>query len=508
MMKVSHILMVAAWPLISCWALVQAQESAPKGDAKAAPKASLPAPKTEVRAADGPFVVKPYLQPGHSVAAGKVVLMWHAADSDSVWSVETRAAADRPWQAFAKAPSAVRVAVPGIEPHRVYHLALTGLEPGKKFGYRISQDKKVVFEAEGRAPRSPDQNQRFVVFGDCGANSPEQKAIAYRASLLKPHYVMITGDMVYDKGRISEYRNNFWPIYNADTASPSEGAPLLRSTLFLACPGNHDIASRDLAKTPDGLAYFYYWFQPLNGPVAAEGSPLVAPVVGPAETKKAFLEGAGKAFPRMANFSLDYGNVHWTVLDANATVDWTDRELQNWVAKDLEAAKRAAWRFVSFHQPGFSSSKTHFGEQYMRILAPVFEAGRVDLVFSGHVHNYQRSLPMTFVPAAENGAKPTMGPDGKLSKARLVPGRWTLDRSFDGKADTTPQGVIYVVTGAGGQHLYNPEQQDDLASWQEFTYRHISKVHSLTVAEVDGRTLTVRQVTVDGEEVDRFIITK
>ena len=101
-----------------------------------------------------------------------------------------------------------------------------------------------------------------------------------------------------------------------------------------------------------------------------------------------------------------------------------------------------------------------------------------------------------------------MGPDGKLSKARHVDGKWTLDKSFDGKSDTTPKGVIYVVTGAGGQHLYNPEQQDNPASWQEFTCKHISKVHSLTVAEVDGRTVIVRQVTADGEEVDRFVITK
>ena len=41
----------------------------------------------------------------------------------------------------------------------------------------------------------------------------------------------------------------------------------------------------------------------------------------------------------MANFSFDYGNAHWTVLDANATVDWTDRELQEWVAKDLERSQ-------------------------------------------------------------------------------------------------------------------------------------------------------------------------
>jgi hypothetical protein len=89
-----------------------------------------------------------------------------------------------------------------------------------------------------------------------------------------------------------------------------------------------------------------------------------------------------------------------------------------------------------------------------------------------------------------------------------VDGKFTLDKAFNGRSDTTPEGVIYVVSGAGGQHLYNPEQQDDPASWQEFTYKHISKVHSLTVAEVDGSTLTVRQLTLDGEEVDRFVVTK
>jgi len=143
----------------------------------------------------------------------------------------------------------------------------------------------------------------------------------------------------------------------------------------------------------------------------------------------------------------------------------------------------------------------------MRILSPVFEAGNVDVVWNGHVHNYQRSYPLRFVPSAVNGAAPIVK-DGKLVKNRHVDGRWTLDKSFNGQSDTTPVGVIYLVTGAGGQHLYNPEQQDDPDSWQEFTYKHVSKVHSLTVAEVDGTTLTVRQLTPDCEEVDRFVITK
>ena len=396
----------------------------------------------------------------------------------------------------------------GIEPHRVYHAALTGLEPGVTFAYRVSRGGQAVFEAEARAPKGASQPQRFVVFGDCGANTPEQKAIAYRAFLSRPDYVMIPGDIVYARGLATEYRDKFWPVYNADEPSPASGVPLLRSTLFVAAPGNHDIASRDLGNLPDGLAYFYYWSQPLNGPPALEGGPIAAPVVGPEANKKAFLAAAGDAFPRMANFSFDYGNVHWTVLDANPTVDWTHRELRDWVERDLAAARGATWRFVSYHHPGFSSSKSHFDQQYMRILAPVFEAGKVDLVFNGHVHNYQRSFPLRFVPAREHNASPVVGKDGRLPGSRHVGGRWTLDKTFNGRTDTTPEGVIYIVTGAGGQHLYNPEQQDDPASWQEFTYKHVSKVFSLTVVNVNGTTVTVRQVTPEGEEVDHFVVTK
>ena len=137
----------------------------------------------------------------------------------------------------------------------------------------------------------------------------------------------------------------------------------------------------------------------------------------------------------------------------------------------------------------------------MRLLADVFEAGKVDVVFNGHVHNYQRTFPLRYVA--------DKGPDGQMIRNRdLVPGKWTLDRSFDGQKDTTPEGVIYLVSGAGGADLYNPEQQDKPETWQAFTTRFVSKVHSMTVVYVDGKTLTIRQVSDEGKEVDRFRVTK
>jgi acid phosphatase type 7 len=448
------------------------------------------------------FLVKPYLQWGDGAlsSAGQLVLQWQTEEAAAVWSVELQRASEVGWLP-AGVPAARRIAVEGIAPHWLYRAALAGLVPGTEFAYRLRRGSEPVFSARARAPKSAGQPYRFVVFGDCAAGTTEQKAVAYQAYRARPDFVFIPGDIVYARGRISEYRDLFFPVYNADDASPTTGAPLLRSTLFLAAPGNHDIATTDLEKYPDGLAYFLYWCQPLNGPLGRSGARNTPVLRGSAAHQQAFLSAAGSAYPRMANFSLDYGNAHWTVLDANTYVDWTNPELRAWLTRDLAAARGATWRFVAFHQPGFNSSRHHFDEQRMRVLAGLLEQAKVDVVFSGHVHNYQRTFPLRF--------SVSLGADGHPQSTQgRIAGQWTLDRAFDGKTRTTPSGVIYLITGAGGAGLYDTEQHTDPGSWQEFTDKFISNVHSLTVADVSGSKLTVRQVSATGDELDRFEVTK
>jgi len=140
-------------------------------------------------------------------------------------------------------------------------------------------------------------------------------------------------------------------------------------------------------------------------------------------------------------------------------------------------------------------------------LAPIFEAGKVDVVFNGHVHNYQRSFPLQFAPD-KKGILLFGGKDNKSVRGRLVTGTWKLDKEFDGKTNTRPKGVIYIITGAGGQELYNPEQEKDPDSWQKFTNIFKSTVHSITLASMDGNTLHIQQLTADGKELDAFTITK
>jgi hypothetical protein len=123
----------------------------------------------------------------------------------------------------------------------------------------------------------------------------------------------------------------------------------------------------------------------------------------------------------------------------------------------------------------------------------------VDIVFAGHVHNYQRSFPLTFVPTPRPESARTGGE---------VPGEWKLDKTFGDGAKAKPHGVIYIVSGAGGAGLYNPEQQIDPAGWQAFTDKFISQVHSLSVVDIEGRTLRLKQVSETGETLDSFRVSK
>ncbi len=471
-----------------------------------------------------PFLEKPYLQLGDAPklsASESLVLMWHTDAVPAQWAVEVRTSKDsawravgQPWSQTVSAPAGEPAvagkngakkdapATPAIEPHLVYRARLTNLIPGQEFRYRVLKTGKAVFDATGHARKSAGQPFRFALFGDCGQGTPAENAVAYQAHLAKPDFVFIPGDIVYGSGRISEYRTRFFPNYNADEPAASNGAPLLRSVPFIAVPGNHDTALANYPRFPDSLAYFLYWDQPLNGPVTQPDAVKTKHVLtGSAGAQPVFLEGAKPRYPRMANFSFDYGNSHWTVLDANTYMDWNNPALREWLTKDLAAAQSATWRIVAFHQPGFSSSKLHFSEQYMRALSPIFEANRVDIVFAGHVHNYQRSFPLTFVPAPQaDGA--TASPKGEVA------GEWKLDKAFGDGAAAKPNGVIYIVSGAGGAELYNPEQQNDPASWQTFTNKFVSQVHSLSVVAIDGKTLRMKQVSDTGETVDSFRIAK
>lgn len=449
------------------------------------------------------FLVKPYLQVGYEASASKLELLWHTSDTNSKWEVEF--SINNKW-VKATQYSASKVNVKNLTPFAVYHAVFNNLEPGNIFKYKVIQDNKIVFSSEANAPKSASQPYSFIAIGDIGAEKSDQKKLANIAYKLSPDFIAVPGDIVYDNGLVSEYTKKFWPVYNADIAD-SNGAPLMRKIPFIAAVGNHDADNNDLDQYPDGLAYYYFWAQPLNGPKVKDFANAYPTFKANETNTNAFLNAAGKAYPIMNHFSYDYGNAHWLVIDADTYVDWTNKELLDWVKQDLQNAAKATWRFVMYHHPGFNSSREHFEQQQMRLLAPVFEAGKVDVVFNGHVHNYQRSYPLSFVPDRK-GTLLVGGKENKTLRGRVVNGKWILDKSFDGSSNKKPMGVIYIVTGAGGADLYNPEQTNDPDSWQKFTSKFFATSHSLSFVQIKDSTFKLQQVTAEGKVVDSFEIVK
>jgi hypothetical protein len=307
------------------------------------------------------FIAKPYLQIGRTHSPASLELMWQVPESPADWSVEVKAGASGKWIKMEQ-PQWVPVAPDSLQPRRVYHALLTGLTPGAVFSYRVSRTGKVVFTAEGHASKGEAQPYRFVVNGDIGAGTTDAKLLAKQSFLSHPDLVVVPGDIIYENGRVSEYDDKFWPIYNADQVS-DEGAPVMRSIPYIGVPGNHDVDNRSLDQFPDGLAYFFFWRQPLNGPAGKEGNAFVPVMQATEAHRKTFLQAAGDAYPSAVNYSFNYGNAHWLVLDSDPYVNFTDSALRTWIAKDLADAQDAAWRFVIFHHPPFNSAREHYTGQ-------------------------------------------------------------------------------------------------------------------------------------------------
>jgi hypothetical protein len=98
--------------------------------------------------------------------------------------------------------------------------------------------------------------------------------------------------------------------------------------------------------------------------------------------------------------------------------------------------------------------------------------------------------------------------EAKPDKDGRVAGTWTLDKAYDGDKVTKTSSPIYIVTGGGGASLYDRNLNDSPEKWQSFTVKYEAKVRSMSSVDINGKTLTVRQIGEDGKELDRWRITK
>lgn len=87
--------------------------------------------------------------------------------------------------------------------------------------------------------------------------------------------------------------------------------------------------------------------------------------------------------------------IRFIVLDSTSPLAIDSAQYQ-WLEKVLAKSQKEKVDFVIllFHHPLFTTSTSHHSDEqhWAQVILPLFQVYRVDIVFSGHSHNYERSF--------------------------------------------------------------------------------------------------------------------
>jgi hypothetical protein len=323
-----------------------------------------------------------------------------------------------------------------VAPAGYWHAAvLTALEPGTTYRYTIATADGSAASPEmmvTTAPPAATDHFTFLVLGDSRPGDritaqPSTGARKVAALVATEHFSLAlhTGDMVAEGGVCSGELSGWEQYLRAYFGLL--GATLGRAP-FYAVPGNHEFVGGSCGYE----TYTAVFALPRNAP--------------PGDQEK--------------YYSFDWGNAHFTVLDSYADLAAGGAQYA-WLERDLESTAQR-WKFVFFHNPVYSSGEHGPSLEEQVIWVPLFEKYRVDVVFAGHDHIYERTCPIL------RGACTTVEEGG----------------------------VVYLITGGAGAPLY-----DTTGGW--FSLVRATVNHYLTV-EVRGCALCFAANDGDGNVIDRY----
>ena len=159
----------------------------------------------------------------------------------------------------------------------------------------------------------------------------------------------------------------------------------------------------------------------------------------------------------------------------------------NFVKSELEKAaqdNRILWKVVYFHKPAYAAPTKHEGEASLRdTYHPLFDQYKVDLVLSGHNHNYQRTFPIHFNP--DDSSKPIIV-------------------NTDQNTYNNVGAPLFITSGTGGVSLHALGTKPDFNVKQLGKFGHLN----IDVTGNNGEKLVGTFVDNDGNQLDQFTITK
>lgn len=194
---------------------------------------------------------------------------------------------------------------------------------------------------------------RLGIVGDVGTGDGAERATADAMDGLElsaPFDALILlGDNVYPDGDAEQLQAKVFGPFGAVLDTPTD---------LLVALGNHDVRTGDGARQ-----------------IRAFGLP-------------------GRWYAR------DFGSVAVIVLDSNRSRDPQQRV---WLEQTLSTSK-ATWKIVATHHPPYSAGYHGSDGATRAAFAPLFERYGVQLVVSGHDHDYQRNKVINGVTYIVSGA--------------------------------------------------------------------------------------------------------
>jgi uncharacterized protein (TIGR03437 family) len=299
---------------------------------------------------------------------------------------------------------------------------LTGLSPGTSYSYRVVVDgQNLTPEPERRFRTMSPGPFSFLVLGDSGLGTAPQQSIALQMAAEKPDLMLHVGDIAYESGTFEEFQANYFEYYWT----------LMRRVPFFPVAGNHEYLTQASA-------------------------PYLALHALPAENVTQ--EDRGRYY------SFDWGDAHFIALDSDLLAPgYASGPMLAWLEGDLQQSAGSRWRIAYFHHLPYPISH-HVNDPICAAtrarFVPLLERYGVQLVLTGHEHNYQRSLPL-------RGGIPVSS----------------------GRATT------YVVSGGGGGTLHDVAPAGFLA-------KAVAAYEYLRV-EVEASQITIHAIGQDGNEFDR-----
>jgi 3',5'-cyclic AMP phosphodiesterase CpdA len=228
-----------------------------------------------------------------------------------------------------------------------YAAKVEGLTANQTYCYEIAGlTERAAFRTS--PPRGSTETVRFIAFGDSGNGSEDQKTVMRQMTSVPFDFILHMGDMAYERGRRGEIEAQVFGVY----------APLLRNFPMFAVSGNHEYSTELAAPFREAFAL------PENGGDAG----------------------------RERWYSFDWGPIHFVGLDT----ELIGPQQAAWLEADL-AQNQQPWTIVSGHRPPYSSGEHGSSKEFRTVFGPTLELYGVDLVLSGHEHDYERTKPINGV---------------------------------------------------------------------------------------------------------------